>query len=137
MNPYVYLDPCDINDKYQNKNQEDAMVMMSQSLLGNGSDEINMKLTLNPFCGHRNLYKLPTDYYEIKSIVENTGIGLINNLDRDINSIDSISDRDIINIYTALGETFNDITIVPGTYDEAYEEAYTAAKRVTDSEEDE
>ena len=111
MNPYVYLDPCDINDIYQNKNQEEGMILMSQSLLGNGSDEINMKLTVNPFCGHKQLYKLPTDYGEIKSIVGDT-------------------DRDIINIYTALGETFNDITIVSGTYDETYKDAYKAAAAV-------
>ena len=107
LNIYLYLNPDEINNKYQEENKRNGMTLMSESIMSRSSndpDELDIKLSVNPFFGHRRLHKLPSKYTNILEIVGDT-------------------DTDKLNIFTALGKSFNNIRITPGFYDDAYEEA--------------
>ena len=109
LNIYLYLNPDEINDRYQEQNKRKGMTLMSESIMSrsaNDPDELDIKLSVNPFFGHRRLHKLPSEYENILRIVGDTG-------------------ADKLNIFTALGKSFNNIRIIPGFYDDAYEEALT------------
>ena len=106
MNKYIYIDPEDIRDEYSSQNKVDAMALMTSSMgLMHKDKNLDIKLSVNPYCGHMRLYKLPRSYERIKEIVGD-------------------EPKDKINILTALGKTLEDVRIPPFKYEKAFKEAY-------------
>ena len=106
MNKYIYIDPEDIRDEYSSQNKVDAMTLMTSSMgLMHKDKNLDIKLSVNPYCGHMRLYKLPRSYERIKEIVGD-------------------EPKDKINILTALGKTLEDVRIPPFKYEKAFKEAY-------------